>query len=158
VALTPTLTQTFHLATLPARDEEENLRGKPVLASPPSPQQVSAWAVRREKRKSTIRGAGSQNSSTLCPVDFVADRGGCNGDSPRVGGFGTASATPLIERSAAPRPSTATELSPQICSWGLEKTPAPGGPTPPQSGRSPRPLVAERAAPAPSDMMRTSQG
>ena len=63
-----------------------------------------------------------KTASTLCPVDFVADRGGCNGDSPRVGGFGTASATPLIERSAAPRPSTATELSPQICSWGLEKT------------------------------------
>ena len=93
----------------------------------------------------------------LLPVDFVADRGGCNSDSHRVSGFGTASATPLIERSTAPSPSTAAELSPQICSWGLEKTPAPGGPTPPQSGRSPRPLVAERAAPAPSDMMRTSQ-
>ena len=99
-----------------------------------------------------------ETALVLCPVDFVADRGGCNGDSPRVSGFGTASATPLIERSTAPSPSTAAELSPQICSWGLEKTPAPGGPTPPQSGRSPRPLVAERAAPAPSDMMRTSQG
>ena len=47
----------------------------------------------------------------LCPVDFVADRGGCNSDSPRVSGFGTASATPLIERSTAPSPSTAAELS-----------------------------------------------
>ncbi len=71
-----------------------------------------------------------ETARVLCPVDFVADRGGCNSDSPRVSGFGTASATPLIERSTAPSPSTAAELSPQICSWGLENTPAPGGPTP----------------------------
>ena len=82
-----------------------------------------------ENRQSVVQSCRPRKTaSTLCPVDFVADRGGCNGDSPRVGGFGTASATPLIERSAAPSPSTATELSPQICSWGLEKTPSLASP------------------------------
>ena len=67
-----------------------------------------------ENRQSVVQSCRPRKTaSTLCPVDFVADRGGCNGDSPRVRGFGTASATPLIERSPAPSPSTATELSPR---------------------------------------------
>ena len=65
-----------------------------------------------------------ETARVLPPVDFVADRGGCNSDSPRVSGFGTTSATPLIERSTAPSPSTATEL----CLEGaFEKFPAAAG-------------------------------